>query len=117
MAFFLPIGHTAATARDVVGYVIQSGSVVMQGIEILNFDITQYRGTCTLMSDSKETLESLAVRNFVLQEAQSRGLSRAGLSGAPEVYPVGPEGEPLNPMKASPGALRYKGVYKVAGGL
>lgn len=89
----------------------------MQGVEIVSFDITQYRGVCTLMSDSKETLESLAVRNFVLQESQSRGLSRAGLSGAPEVYPVNADGDPLNPMKASPGALRYKGVYKVAGGL
>ena len=89
----------------------------MQGVEIVNFEINQYRGACTLMSDSKEMLESPAVRNFVLQETQSRGLSRAGLSGAPEVYPVGSDGEPLNPMKASPGALRYKGVYKVAGGL
>lgn len=89
----------------------------MQGVEIVNFEINQYRGACTLMSDSKEILESPAVRNFVLQEAQSRGLSRAGLSGAPEVYPVGSDGEPLNPMKASPGALRYKGVYRVAGGL
>lgn len=89
----------------------------MQDVELVGFDITQYRGVCTLMSDSKEKLESLAVRNFVLQEAQSRGLSRAGLSGAPEVYPVNADGEPLNPMKASPGALRYKGIYKVAGGL
>ena len=89
----------------------------MQGVELVGFDVTQYRGVCTLMSDSKETLESLATRNFVLQEAQARGLSRAGLSGAPEVYPVGPEGEPLNPMKASPGALKYRGVYKVAGGM
>ena len=89
----------------------------MQGVELVSFDITQYRGVCTLMGDSKESLESSAVRNYVLQEAQSRGLSRAGLSGAPEVYPVGSDGEPLNPMKAAPGALQYKGVYKVAGGL
>ena len=82
----------------------------MQGVEIVNFEVTQYRGTCTLMSDSKDTLESPAVRNYVLQEAQTRGLSRAGLSGAPEVYPVGADGEPLNPMKAAPGALRYKEI-------
>lgn len=89
----------------------------MQGVELKDFDIQQYRGTCTLLSDSKELLESLPVRNFVLQEAQSRGLSRAGFSGAPEVHPIGPDGEPLNPMKASPGDLKYKGVYRVAGGL
>ena len=87
------------------------------GVEVIAFDINQYRGTCTLTGDSKELLESAPVRNFVLQEAQARGLSRAGLSGAPEVYPVNAEGEPLNPMKASPGALRYKGIYRVAGGL
>jgi len=87
------------------------------GFTLKDFTIDQYRGVCTLLGDSKEVLDSPTTRNFVIKEAQARGLSRAGLSGAPDVYPVDEDGEPLNPMQAHPGALKYKGVYKVAGGL
>ena len=89
----------------------------MQGVELIEFPMDQYRGTCTLTSDSPDLLKSAAAQNFVLQKAQALGLSRAGMSGAPEVYPVSLDGTPLNPLVPTPGPLKYSGVYKVAGGI
>lgn len=88
----------------------------IQGVEVVSIDIDQYRGTVVLAADTRDKLDSPAVRNFVLQQAQAQGLSRAGLSGAPEIYAVGEDGQPLNPLKPS-AVLQYRGTYRVAGGL
>jgi hypothetical protein len=91
----------------------------MQDLKLISFDVNQFKGTCVLESDSDELLKSANVRNFVLQQAQAKGLSRAGLSNEPCIYPVTSSGEPINPLGGPKEAsvAKYRGEYKVAGGI
>lgn len=87
------------------------------GVDIVDCVVEQFRGTCTLQATSSELLKSSSVKHMVLQQAQSKGLSRAGLSGEPDVYPIGPDGSPINPLDRNVTALTYRGIYKISGGL
>lgn len=90
----------------------------MDGVQLIKFDMDQFRGTCELEAESPDMLKSAATRNFVLREAQARGLSRAGLSGEPDVYPITPDGKVIEPLSQQRVAtMRYRGIYKVAGGI
>jgi hypothetical protein len=87
------------------------------GVDVVECKVEAFRGTCTLQAESSELLKSSAVKHMVLQQAQAKGLSRAGLSGEPDIYPIGNDGNPINPLERTATALNYRGVYKIAGGI
>jgi hypothetical protein len=53
----------------------------------------------------------------VVEQAQAKGLARAGLSGEPDIFPIGSDGSPINPLERTAVALQYRGIYKIAGGI
>jgi hypothetical protein len=91
---------------------------IAEQVEILTIEVSQYKGECKLACDSDEVLRSSAAKNYVIQQAQAKGLSRAGLSGEPDVYPVTPDGTVIDPMQRGDGRTQqFHAVYKFAGGI
>jgi len=86
-------------------------------LNIVSAEISGMRGVIVISGETADELRTMDMKKAVLQEAQVRGLNRAGLSNEPTVYPVNKDGKPFEALTPGNSAVCYHAEYKLAGGI